>query len=115
MPYSYLDDVKVVRLRIDPSDTTDDDRIQAFIEQADSMIDEVLSKLGFQTPLTNPSSRIKHLSADIAALLYRAWNTADPVMIRRYKREIRLMLREFEKQVWGGEVLVTQVDDIYAT
>jgi len=53
------------------SDSTHDVEIEAIIEEADSWIDNALKPFT-AIPLSSPPAFIKHLSADIAADIFRA-------------------------------------------
>jgi len=104
MTYSSIDDVKVIRLGLRQSDGSVDGDILHFIQQADSMIDEVHRRLGMQVPVPSPGERLKRLSADIAALLYVIWNSRDPSIRDSLRREIREMLLEYQRDLAeGGE------------
>lgn len=104
MTYSSIDDVKVIRLGLNQADTSLDGEIPHFIEQADSMIDEVHRRLGIQVPVQSPSERLRRLSADVAAVLYVIWNSRDPSLRDSLRREIREMLMEYQRDLAeGGE------------
>ncbi len=83
--YCTVSDVKA-KLKIAESDTSEDNAISNFIEQADAFIDALLEAYGFDVPLYPVPNIIKHASADLAASLFR-FREAPPQEIRsRYQQ-----------------------------
>ncbi|MEM3395338.1 MAG: hypothetical protein QXT12_04940 [Nitrososphaerota archaeon] len=102
MPYSSIEDVKVVRLGLSAEDNSCDQEILQFISQADSMIDETHRELGL-TPATTSPELLRRISADIAADLYLIWNSRENSVRESLWREIREILGELRQSLISRE------------
>jgi len=98
MPYSSIEDVKVLRLGLRPEDNSLDQEILQFISQADSMIDDLHIELGVQPSATSPEL-LRRISADIAADLYLIWNSRDSSVREVLWKEIRELLTELRNSL----------------
>ena len=103
MAYCTVNDVKA-KLNIPASDTSEDEAIASYIEQADAFIDALLEAKGFTVPLSPVPSIVKHASADLAASLFR-FRESPPQEIRSRYQQAREHIEAYIAQKGKGATI----------
>lgn len=97
-----------VKVGLPVDDSTYDEVLRAFVEEADALIDAALNASGLDAPLVEPPPRIRKLSSTIAALLFVAWRSPKRDEVTSYLRAVREELEVLTEDLRSrGGVLLT--------
>ncbi|MCS6788388.1 MAG: hypothetical protein NZ733_03750 [Aigarchaeota archaeon] len=105
--YGSIREVRV-KVGLQEDDSSLDQLLAVFLEEAEALIDATLESHGHQVPLADPPLRIRKLSSTVAALLFLAWRSTRKEEAASLLRAVREELAALGEDIRArGTVLLT--------